>query len=146
MAKIYVASSWRNEYQPETVRILREHGHSVYDFRNPPHSTGFEWMNVSANYKFWSRADYVDALQTPLAHLGFKSDFDAMNWADTFIQVMPSGVSASLEMGWAAGMGKHTYVYLASQNFEPELMFKLCDHISYSLQVILHNLEHHQPE
>ena len=34
--KIYVASSWRNEYYPEVVEKLREAGHEVYDFRNPP--------------------------------------------------------------------------------------------------------------
>lgn len=27
MAKIYVASSWRNPYQPEVVKKLREQGH-----------------------------------------------------------------------------------------------------------------------
>ena len=37
MAKIYVASSWRNQHYPEVVRRLREAGHEVYDFRNPPH-------------------------------------------------------------------------------------------------------------
>jgi hypothetical protein len=31
--KIYVASSWRNEYYPEVVEKLREAGHEVYDFR-----------------------------------------------------------------------------------------------------------------
>jgi hypothetical protein len=31
--KIYVASSWRNTYQPEVVRRLREMGHQVYDFK-----------------------------------------------------------------------------------------------------------------
>ena len=33
---IYVASSWRNEYYPEVVAKLREAGHDVFDFRNPP--------------------------------------------------------------------------------------------------------------
>jgi hypothetical protein len=37
--KIYLASSWRNERQPELVRILREAGHEVYDFRNPARAT-----------------------------------------------------------------------------------------------------------
>jgi len=32
--KIYVASSWRNEYYPEVVAKLREAGHEVYDFHN----------------------------------------------------------------------------------------------------------------
>ena len=31
--KIYVASSWRCQYQPQAVRKLRELGHTVYDFR-----------------------------------------------------------------------------------------------------------------
>lgn len=35
MAKIYVASSWRNPYQPEVVAALRKTGYEVYDFRNP---------------------------------------------------------------------------------------------------------------
>ena len=29
--KIYVASSWRNEYYPEVVNALRNAGHDVYD-------------------------------------------------------------------------------------------------------------------
>ena len=33
---IYVASSWRNKYISEVVNKLREAGHDVYDFRNPP--------------------------------------------------------------------------------------------------------------
>ena len=35
MSRIYVASSWRNKYQPEVVAALRKAGHGVYDFRNP---------------------------------------------------------------------------------------------------------------
>ena len=34
--KIYVASSWRNAFYPDVVKALREAGHEVYDFRNPP--------------------------------------------------------------------------------------------------------------
>ena len=35
MAKIYVASSWRNVFQQDVVDILRDLGHEVYDFKNP---------------------------------------------------------------------------------------------------------------
>ena len=35
MAKIYVASSWRNVFQQDVVNILRDLGHEVYDFKNP---------------------------------------------------------------------------------------------------------------
>ncbi len=29
--KIYVASSWRNQFQQEVVALLRAEGHEVYD-------------------------------------------------------------------------------------------------------------------
>ena len=35
MAKIYVASSWRNVFQQDVVAILRDLGHEVYDFKTP---------------------------------------------------------------------------------------------------------------
>lgn len=37
MARIYVASSWRNPFYPDVVGRLKAEGHDVYDFRNPPH-------------------------------------------------------------------------------------------------------------
>ncbi len=47
MAKIYVASSWRNTYYPEVVARLKEAGHEVYDFRNPTHGgNGFRWTDI----------------------------------------------------------------------------------------------------
>lgn len=42
--RIYVASSWRCPDQQAVVQALRDAGHEVYDFRNPPEATGFaEW-------------------------------------------------------------------------------------------------------
>ena len=62
--KIYVASSWRNGYYPEVVAKLREAGHEVYDFRNPPSGDpGFKWSSVSEDYMEWSPQQYRDMLQ-----------------------------------------------------------------------------------
>lgn len=48
MAKIYVASSWRNPYFADVVSCLRAAGHEVYDFRNPPHGGhGFKWAEIA---------------------------------------------------------------------------------------------------
>ena len=57
MAKIYVASSWRNPYFPEVVEALRAAGHEVYDFRNPPHGgAGFHWTDIDENAPgFWAK-------------------------------------------------------------------------------------------
>ena len=66
--KIYVASSWRNGYYPKVVEKLREAGHDVYDFRNPPSGDpGFKWSCVSEDYMEWTPAEYRDMLQHPKA-------------------------------------------------------------------------------
>ena len=77
MAKVYVASSWSNEYQPRIVAFLRERGHEVYDFRNPERKTDFRWSQISGNWEKMETDEYLDALEHPLAEAGFRSDFDA---------------------------------------------------------------------
>lgn len=126
--KIYVASSWRNKEQQFVVKMLRLAGHDVYDFKNPREGdNGFHWSEIHADWKCWTPEVYRKSLDHPIANKAYKSDFDAMAWADLFVGVQPFGRSASLEMGWAAGHGKKTVLLLA--NGEPELMVKMLDYI-----------------
>ena len=76
MAKIYVASSWRNQHQPQVVSFLREQGHEVYDFRHPAGKTGFQWSQIDEDWENWSIDQYRAALEHPIAQAGFKSDFE----------------------------------------------------------------------
>lgn len=134
--KIYVASSWRNEEQPAVVAALRDQGHEVYDFKNPREGDhGFHWQKVSVNWQQWTVPEYIGAItHDPIARAGFASDFDAMEWADVFVLVMPCGRSAHLEAGWAIGVGKPTCIYLPpGEPFDPELMYLLADNISPSM-------------
>ena len=86
MARIYVASSWRNPYFPEVVTRLREAGHEVYDFRNPPHGgAGFHWTDVDPDAPNWTYAQYAEGLHHPLAERQFQADIDALTWADTCV-------------------------------------------------------------
>ena len=86
MSKIYLASSWRNPYQPAVLKVLQDAGHEVYDFRNPPHGKGgFKWKNVDEHWEDWSNDDFIKSLDHPVAENGFKSDIDAMNWADVCV-------------------------------------------------------------
>lgn len=137
--KIYAASSWRNKAQPMVVEALRASGHEVYDFRNPePGNTGFSWTELGSDWEDWTIEQHVAALDQDIACAGYKSDFNAMQWADTFVGVMPFGRSASFEMGWAAGAGKDTYLLLTK--CEPELMMKMFDHLCCDLVELLHKL------
>ena len=98
MPRIYVASSWRNKYQPEVVAALRKAGHEVYDFRNPKDNPGgFHWADVEENWQEWQPEEYIRNLTHPVAEKGFKADLDAMLWADTCVLVLPCGRSAHTE-------------------------------------------------
>jgi hypothetical protein len=122
--KIYVASSWRNEYQPAVVELCKATGHHVYDFRNPPYRAGFGWEQIAGGWRSWTTGDYIDALNHPLAVEGFRSDKAGMDWADMGILVLPSGRSAHTEAGWMQGRGMPVYVFTPGTN-EPELMYKI---------------------
>lgn len=148
MAKIYVASSWRNVMQPEIVEALRHAGHEVYDFRNPPDAgrgekigdrgsgSGFQWSEIDPNWKSWTALQYRQALENPIAHRGYNSDMRGMMWCDICLLVLPCGRSAHLELGWCAGVGKKTIV-LTRDGEEPELMAKMADGICVSLDEVL---------
>lgn len=134
--KIYVASSWRNERQPRVIELLRTAGYEVYDFRNPRDGdNGFHWSEIDPAWKRWSPEQYREGLRHPVAENGFQSDMIAMQWADVFVGVQPFGRSASLEMGWAAGMGKRTLLLL--DEGEPELMVKMLDHFCCDFDELL---------
>ncbi len=136
MARIYVASSWRNLSQPMVVELLRRAGHQVYDFRNPPASTGFSWSEIDPEWQSWTAEQYIRALSNRRAVEGFRSDFEAMQWADACVLVLPSGRSAHLELGWCAGAGKRTAI-LTGDGEEPELMAKMADLVTASLDDVV---------
>jgi hypothetical protein len=107
--------------------MLRALGHETYDFRNPaPTDSGFSWTEIDPFWQAWTPGEFCDALKSPEAERGYAFDMAAMEWADTFVLLLPCGKSAHLELGWAAGKGKETIVLL-SQMVEPELMYKMCD-------------------
>ena len=133
MTRIYVASSWRNEYYPEVVQKLRDSGFDVYDFRNPPSGDeGFHWCNVSDKWLDWTPEEYRDNLMHPLAERQFGNDIKAMESCDICVLALPCGRSAHTEAGWFAGKGKKVIAYIPTKQ-EPELMYKLFDGIAVSL-------------
>lgn len=134
--RIYVASSWRNTLQESVVEHLRAAAFEVYDFKNPAPATGFAWSevglpNTTGCDDTCSVNDYLAGLAHPRSVRGFQSDFDAMQWADTFVLVLPCGRSAHLELGWAVGAGKRTAILL-DDPCTPELMYRMVDHLAPS--------------
>ena len=140
MARIYVASSWRNQYFPAVVEALRQAGHEVYDFRNPPHGgNGFRWTDVDPEAMDWTFEEYAEGLHHPLAERQFQADMDALEWASVCVLLLPCGRSAHTEAGWMAGAGKRVLALIPEKS-EPELMYKLFDGVAGSIPELLRML------
>lgn len=133
MSRIYLASSWRNEFQQTMVDLLRMNGHEVYDFKNPSSGVpGFAWSEIDPDWQKWTAEQYRKHLTThPIAARGYMSDLRGMEWADTCVLLLPCGRSAHLEAGWFCGRGKRCIV-LTQDGEEPELMALMATDICVS--------------
>jgi len=134
--KIYVASSWRNQYQPHVVKAIREAGHEVYDFKHPDEDdNGFHWSEIDPEWKHWTNGEFIHSLTHPIAESGFSKDMNALRWCDACVLVMPCGRSAHLELGWAIGADRKTAILL--ETGEPELMYSMVDLLVTDIDDIL---------
>lgn len=139
--KIYVASSWRNQYQQNVVKILREHGYDVYDFKNPePGNHGFHWSEIDPNWKNWTPEQFKAALDHRIAEKGYFTDIKALYLCDACVLVLPCGRSAHLEAGFVAGLGKLVIVLLP-EAVEPELMYKMASFICTDINGVMQALD-----
>lgn len=137
---VYVASSWRNPAHDAVCAVLTAAGINHYNFKAPDGGTGFSWDQVGgpplSNAGTTRRGDYRLMIEHPRAVEGFDADFAAMEKADTFVLVLPCGKSAHLELGWAVGAGKRTAILLEDP-MQPELMYRMVDHLSPSVHELL---------
>lgn len=147
--RIYLASSWRNPNQPEVLAALRAAGHEVYDFRNPaPGKNGFSWRDCGSQAALdhaKTIPSYLEAIESDRAAEGFSFDKAALDWCDTCVLALPCGRSAHLELGYACGQGKDTYVLLHEDKFEPELMYLLNTNICTDVEEIIDFMAARQP-
>ena len=83
---------------------------------------------------FRSALDHVFSMR------GFSNDWQAMCWADTGLLILPSGRSAHIEAGYFVGAHKKLIIYIP-QAVEPELMYKMADHICLTMEEVLEALQ-----
>ena len=135
MSRIYIASSWRNNWYDGLVESLLNQGHDVHDWRSP--RTAFKWQQVGLE-PVLSKSDIYEQpgphqirtvlSQHPRASQAYLSDMRGLDWCDICILLHPSGRSAHLEFGYAMGRGKHGIAFLFPDE-EPDLMILMADHI-----------------
>ncbi len=137
---IYVASSWKNGYQPHVVDRLRKEGHEVYDFRDLTEGDhGFHWSEIDEYFELWTPDQYVAALDHPVAVKGYGKGLDALSRADAVVMVLPCGASSHMEAAW--GIGRHIFsVVLIREPWKPELLYKMFDKRVTSLDAVVEAL------
>jgi nucleoside 2-deoxyribosyltransferase len=127
MANIYLATSWKNEHYYRVLTLLRDNGHEVYDFREK----GFVFSSIAPNLDLLTAAQQVELLKNPIAQEAYDKDKAALEWADILVLLYPCGSDAHLELGYIAGQGKFTIVYI-NEGYVLGLMDKVCDKFVFS--------------
>lgn len=137
--KIYLASSWRNTGQPHLVRKLREVGHEVYDFRNPPEPIDFNWSDIAPNPDKWPPTLYKQHLQHPTVNRAYQSDMAALILSDIVVLLFPCGKSAHSEAAWSVGRKKPVILHITMPE-EPEIMHKMFNTITTNTNELVYTL------
>jgi hypothetical protein len=129
--KVYVASSWRNQYHNKVVQDIRTLGHSVYDYREK----GFGWSQIytlPGDGKLPLK-ELTDLLNHPLSKIAFSNDSIGIHDSDVAVLVLDSGKSSHIEIGYQFGRSvnnKYSIILIPEGvKVEPELMYSWSDFI-----------------
>lgn len=143
--KIYLASSWKNY---EGVRCLANHlrkqGHEVDDFTDDSQGRFvFSWIEITEDA---AKLNALEMMKDSRAMKAFNEDKSRIDWCNVLVCILPCGLSAHMELGYAAGTGKKVIVY-APGGFEPgewEVMYGFADALTddlFLLRKILREIE-----
>lgn len=126
------------------VLLLQGAGFEVYDFKHPltfnktcntvddvGGHVGFKWRDIDAKWEYWSPDVFQDILKDPRVDGAYTVNKDALDVCDKLLLVLPCGASSHLELGYAIGQGKETFI-LMTEGSRAELMYKMVDHICTS--------------
>jgi hypothetical protein len=133
---IYLASSWRNNFYLDVLERLKKEGYNVYDFRH----RGFSWTNIDPNWLKWSKEEFIENLDHPIAEDGFNRDWFALNNCDICVLVNPCNRSAHSELGYCRGRELKTFILL-DDTVEPELMYKMYHYLCIDLNDLIKKLK-----
>lgn len=140
MAKVYIASSWKNEPNVRyAAALLRNAGHEVDDFTDDSKGRYVFSYRELGDIQQWNARTF---LQLEQAQKAFREDRKWINWADGVLLLLPSGRSAHLEAGFAVGRGKFLIIYQGA--FPPgefDVMYGFANLVTDDFNEVLHFLK-----
>jgi nucleoside 2-deoxyribosyltransferase len=134
MKKIYLIGALKNPNIPALAIQLRCFGYDVFDdWFSPGHRADEHWQN----YEKERGRTYVEAIKGYHAKHALAFDKFHLDRCDIAINVMPSGKSAGIEMGYILGQGKPAYVLLDGEPERYDLMYGMATDIFENKEQLL---------
>lgn len=137
--RIYLGGALKNTRIPEIGNKLRDEGYDVMDeWFTPGPEADENWQE----YEKLRGRSYVEALKGRAATNISLFDQVYIDLSDAFVLVMPAGKSAMLEMGYAKGIGKKTYLFLDGNDPERyDIMPGIVDEVVFTEEELLEKLK-----
>jgi nucleoside 2-deoxyribosyltransferase len=110
----FIAGRWRNHREIRKVlQAIRETDKKVYCFIDNAYDDDNVVIDTALNAdveKFMNDLESIEDWQNnPTFRKIYENDMNGLRNAETFIMVLPAGLSAHMELGVAYGMGKKCY-------------------------------------
>lgn len=131
---IYVIGSLRNPEIPKIAAHLRLFGFDVFD---DWHSAGPDADDHWRDYEKARGHNMAEALAGHAAQHVFSFDRKHLQRCDASLLIWPAGKSGHLELGYAAGLGKHCYVITGGEPERFDVMLNFASGVFTSLDEFL---------
>lgn len=132
--RVYLVGALRNPCIPTVGRELRAAGFDVFDdwFSAGPDADDHLWA-----YERRRGHTCRAALAGEAARHIFDFDMQHLDAADAVVLVAPAGRSGHLELGWAVGKGKLTFVLQEEQPERIEVMLQMVTGIAHTVTELI---------
>lgn len=121
MRSIYLIGSLRNPEVPKVAEKLRIAGFEVFD---DWYAAGPEADDCWQRYETARGRSYAEALHGYAAKHVYEFDKYHLDRCDMAVLLLPAGKSGHLELGYVAGLGKPTFIYLDKTPERYDVMYQ----------------------
>jgi hypothetical protein len=125
---IYLIGSLRNPEVPILAIRLRELGFDVFD---DWYAAGPEADDYWLKYEKQRGSTYDEALKNYAANHVFDFDHHHLDRCDIAILLLPAGKSGHLELGYAIGKGKHSFIFIDKEPERWDVMYRFADGVFF---------------
>lgn len=135
---VYLVGALKNPDIPYLGKTLREEGYEVFaEWHNPGPEADMYWQE----HEKLKGSSYKEALAGSHVENVFYYDQTYIDLSDIVVLVMPAGRSGHLELGYAVGSGKKTFILLDKEPERYDVMPRFSDAICNSVSELLEEMK-----